>query len=129
MVIVFIIFSHRFQNAGWESLLNVQLSSIMNSSARGREEVQSYVRSPTFPFSTGFYSHAQGAGLGNYMFQTSAASLAYSTSTSAKNIQQPLMMKPVTTVHDPTSQKAMTNADLAQTKNIVAAMGIIWRVQ
>ena len=84
VVIVFIIFSHRFQNAGLESScpLNVQVSSIMNCSAKGRE-VKSYVRSPTFPISTGFYSHAQGAGLGNYMFQTTAASPAYSTTTRA----------------------------------------------
>ena len=107
-MIVFIIFSHRFENAGLESSspLNVQVSSIVNSSARGREEVQSYVRSPTFPTSTGFYNHAQGAGLGNDMFQTPAANPAYGTTTSAaQNIQQPLVTKPVISVHDSTSQK------------------------
>ena len=54
------------------------------------------------------------------MFQTMSANPAYCTTTStAQNVQQTLMM---TTVHDPASQKAMTNPNIAQpgqkTKNI-----------
>ena len=94
MVIVFIIFSHRFQNAGLESssTLNIQISSIiMNCSGRG--EQQSYIESPTFPLSTRVYCHTQGTDLRNYMFETTAASLAHSTTTSAaQSIQQPFML-------------------------------------
>ena len=97
MVIVFIIFSHRFQNAGLESssTLNIQISSIiMNCSGRG--EQQSYIQSPTFPLSTRVYCHAQGTDLRNYMFETTAASLAHSTTTSAaQSIQQLFMILPV----------------------------------